>query len=1106
MERSSISAQIAGYVASARRAAMTNDWELARSLAARALAFDLDNAEAQDMLDGLDRSTRPTWDAAERRQLTVLFCDLEGSVSLAERIDPEPMRDILMRYQELCHEITRRYGGYIAEYRGDGVIAYFGYPRANEGDARRAVQAGLEMALAIPTITFDIDDKNASLRSRIGIDTGLVVAGPVGAAAAPLPDAVTGLVPNLAARLEGLAGIGRVLVSDVTASLVEPYFELESHGPTPIKGISEPLEVFAIGAERAASDRRTALRYRVSPLVGRDAERDTLAHLWSTFIAPDADGDGAPSSHNASAAIVGPVGVGKTRLAWSLADLARQHGADVLEAECSTMQMGRHLSPIRQILTAALPIDRDASPDDQKRELIDALDALGVDHGHAPFIAELLALSPDVYPLPPLDSLEVHQRILVSIVALLVARAGRRPLLVLLEDLQWADGATAELVQRLLAGAHPRLFLAVTARDAAAIPAGIVHTIDLGPLDAASTTVLVRSVLGEDTDADDEVVHSIVERSGGVALFAVELARFHHLPRPAPTRLLGGSGTAMMPPAIADLVAGQLDGLGSGRVLAQAAAVVGREFSVSIALELTDLDAAGGADALARVLEADLVEDAGGGQYRFRHSLFQEVAYETLASSTRRQLHNTLADRLAASGSADPSLVAFHLARAGRVADAIVYHQIAAFTAQERVGAHAVALHELERSLELLDQLSPEEQAPLELTTRVLRGLSLVYTESYASPSAADDYHRALSLCEQMDYSPLIVPLTVAVWSYYTVSGDLLAAGSVVDGLLRLGSSADGEFFRPEIETCAAVQRFYEGRFDDAAIHFAAADAGFTARGDDAVSPVWKLPNDPVVATWSIGAANSWMIGDDSAGDRAIEHALARARSLPFPVGPFSECFALVGAMWLAELRRDQTASLAASASLIELASLHAYPFWAAVGGLRAGIATGRTGDAALAAEQVASAIELWHALGVKAYGPCNLANLAELQLAAGQVDHAAATIDEAVALAESTGERFFLAEALRIRGEIALAANRVDDAVASFTAAVALARQQGARRFQIRAALALSAAVPAPLRGPTWPDLVSDALTALADVQGPELDAARALMLGSARPELSRP
>jgi tetratricopeptide (TPR) repeat protein len=484
--------------------------------------------------------------------------------------------------------------------------------------------------------------------------------------------------------------------------------------------------------------------------------------------------------------------------------------------------------------------------------------------------------------------------------------------------------------------------------------------------------------------------------------------------------------------------------------------------------------------------------------------LFHELAYETLVSTNRRQLHGRLADHLIASGAADPSVVAFHLARAGRTGDAIVYHQIAAFGAQERTGAHAVALQQLDESFQLLEHLPPEDRPTLELASRVLRGLSRVFTQSYASPAAAEDYQRALQLCEEMEYSPLIVPLTVAVWSYYTVGGDVVTAGRVIDGLLRLGESEEGTYFRPEIETCAAVQRFYEGRFADAAAHFAAADAGFSSRGHPTVSPVWRLPNDPVVAAWSISAGCSWLMGDDRAGDDAVVRAVERARTLPFPVGPFSECFALVGAIWLAELKRDNAASLAASASLIEIASMHAYPFWQGVGMLRAAIASGRIGDAAGAADQVASAIDLWHALGVKAYGPCNLANLAELRLAAGDLAKAAAAADESVTQAETTGERFFLAEALRIRGEIAAASGRVDEAISSLMAAVALSRQQHAPRFQLRAAVALATKVPVAQQDPSWLEDVAEAVRGLPDASGLEMDAARALLRERAHHQLS--
>lgn len=1100
MARLSRSGRIADYMAAAQHAAADHDWEQARTFAARALAFDPENVGARLVLDDVERTTSPDFGQAERRQLTVLFCDLEGSVALSEELDPEILRDVLLRYQELCHGVTRRHGGFLASYRGDGILAYFGYPSADEGDAHRAALAGLEMAAAVSSLTVPSGTTPTSLRPRIGIDTGLVVVGAVGAAGAPDPDAVTGLVPNLAARLQELAVTGDVLVSDITASLIETAFDLETRGPVSIRGLRDPLEVFAVKAERAASERRAVLRYRVSPLVGRDTERDILTRWWTSFAdGPEPAGDHA-TRLGRSAAIVGPAGMGKSRLAWLMVDLARRHGAEVLEAECVPTQRGSDLAPVRQMLAGLLPIDRRARADDQAGLLQAGLEALGLDPDHAPFLADLLALSPDVVPLPALDPLEVHQRVHRSVVDLIEAHAAQRPVLVLLEDVQWADASTVEVVQRLLAAPHHRLFVLLTTRHPSMLPCEVDDLIALGPLDNASCHTLVRNVVG--VAADDDIVASTVERSGGVPLFAVELARFHAAPQPVRTRLLG-TGEQTMPPALADLIAGQLDSLGAQRRLAQAAAVIGREFPGALAGRLAGLGTVESGYGLNRLLGADLVETWGRDLYRFRHVMLHELAYETLLASERRELHERFADVLIETGATDPSIVAYHLARGGRFADAIVHHQIAALSAQERIGAHAVALHHLDAAMQLLGELPVEARPALELTTRVLRGLSRVFTESYASPSAADDYRRSLELCEELAYSPLIVPLTVAVWSYYTVSGDLRSADTVIDGLL--GSPfEEAEFFRPEIETCAAIQRFYEGRFRDAAVHFAAAEAGFAGRGEVAVSPVWKLPNDPLVATWAVGAANSWLIGHDTTAGIEVARALERARSLPFPTGPFSECFALVGAVWLAELQRDVPASQEAAASLVDLASRHAYPFWHAVGVLRAAIATGRGGDPAAAAATVAETIELWHALGVKAYGPCNLANLAELRLTAGDLAGAATAVDESIAMAEATGERFYLAEALRIRGEIAAAAGDTDASVASLLEALAVSRQQESPRFWLRAAMALAQDVPAARQDPAWRDELAHAVAALEESDGPELASARALLRDLGRREPS--
>jgi hypothetical protein len=495
-----------------------------------------------------------------------------------------------------------------------------------------------------------------------------------------------------------MAGAGRVLISDVTASLVETHFVLEPRGAVDVKGLSEPLEVFGVQSERDPSDRRTIMRYRVNPLLGRDRERELLANRWKSFAEGHPTATGDPERVSDSVALVGPAGIGKTRVAWFLAELARRDGAEVLEAECSAISSGSDLATFRQLVARIVAVDPADGPGAQAASLSAQLDALALDLEHAAFVADLLALRDEVAPLPPLDPLELHQRTQRCLVELFRARANRQPVLLLLEDLQWADASTSEVVNGLIGANHPGLFVVVTARDATAVPAAVGHLLSLDPLDSDSCSALVRNVVGP--SADDALIATMVERSEGVPLFADELARFTDY-YVAGSRAVAGTAAAAVPPALAEIIAGRLDALGPDRHLAHAASVVGRDFQGALAVRLAGLDADAGAVGLRRLVDADLVESRGGDLLRLRHPLFHELAYETLLAADRQRLHEQLADWLLESSTADPSVVAFHLARGGRIADAVVHHQIAAVAAQERSGAHLVALRHLDECMRL---------------------------------------------------------------------------------------------------------------------------------------------------------------------------------------------------------------------------------------------------------------------------------------------------------------------------------------------------------------------------------------------------------------------
>ena len=597
---------------------------------------------------------------AERRILTVMFVDLMGSTELSRRLDPEDLRELLRRYQDAVAAVVARYDGHSAKFLGDGVLAYFGWPQAHEDDGERAVRAGLETVAAVADIECGHGEY---LRTRVGIATGQVVVGDLVSGGRLDAEAVAGETPNLAARLQGAAEPGSVLIDRATRSLVGDVFELHQIDDQVLKGFAEPVPVWRVLAERAVASRFEAAHSTgLTALVGREHEIGLLLDRWRLSTA----GEGQV------VVLSGPAGIGKSRMLGALSERVAESKHFRLRYQCSPYHSNIAFQPvIRQLELAAGFISSDGIADkldklDKLERLLNlsAPDVAAV----APLFATLLSLpAEDRYGPLNLSSRQLREQIIAALIGQLIALARKRPVLMLLEDAHWIDPSTEALFSETIAAiADAAVLILITHRPEFASPwSGHSHlsSLSLSHFSRAQAAQLVSTVAGGRFDAG--MIETIVERAGGIPLYLEELTK---------SLLESGSdsGTIHIPTSLQASLLARLDRLGEAKQIAQVGAVMGREFSHELLATVAELDADRLNDAIDRLLRSELLSRTGGAaapRYVFKHALIQDAAYDSLLRERQRELHGRVAAALTETGGDSgerDAEVAAHLQRSGQ--------------------------------------------------------------------------------------------------------------------------------------------------------------------------------------------------------------------------------------------------------------------------------------------------------------------------------------------------------------------------------------------------------------------------------------------------------
>lgn len=668
-----------------------------------------------------------------------MFCDLVDSTRLAGELDPEDMRDLVVAYHRMCGGAIAEHSGFVANYLGDGVLAYFGYPEAHEDDARLAVAAAVAIVRAVAGLRAGSGREDLDV--RVGLHTGEVVVADTGTDDARQEHDVVGEAPNVAARLQSAAAPGSVLISERTSQLVEGFYALDSVGPLTLKGVARPLHAFRVIGETGARTRLDALATRgLTSLVGRDSEMGELLEHWDAVVA----GGGRV------ALLSGEPGIGKSRLAHELCERASVAGGRTLRLRSSPYNTNSVLFPfVEHPLRVA---GANHGENDDRLERLEAhLAGLGLHaESAAPLIAQLLAIpAGERYP-PSSDSpLRRKRRTLDLLFAWLLAQSGRQPLLLVVEDVQWVDPTTRELLARFFAADPVQpVLLVLTFRTGFAPPwahRSHVHHMALERLERTAIQAMVQDLtggrplparleaeIGARTDGVplfvEEVTHAVLEsgcveeRSGGLVAAAT-----------LPERLV--------PSTLRESLMARLDGLGEARAVAQVLSVVGREAPFELLRVVSQLDDTELEVGLDRLVDTDLVRrrhSAAGTSYVLKHWLIQDVAYESLLRSSRRRYHARIADALPVElpeiADTQPEFVAHHLLLAGRDSEAIADLHRAGELAHRR-SASTGAIEHITHALDLLRRQpdSPERQHR-ELTLLLALGAPLTAAKGYSAP------------------------------------------------------------------------------------------------------------------------------------------------------------------------------------------------------------------------------------------------------------------------------------------------------------------------------------------------------------------------------------
>jgi class 3 adenylate cyclase/tetratricopeptide (TPR) repeat protein len=994
----------------------------------------------------------------ERRQLTVMFCDLVGSTALSEKLDPEELGSLLHTYRTLCGDVIARYDGFVARYVGDGILTYFGWPTAHEEDAERAVRAALEIVRTVKRASSTED-----LSVRIAIATGPVVVGEQ-AGAGDQSKLAVGSTPNLAARLQALAAADQIIIAASTRRLVGNAFELTDLGEHDLKGIAEPAQVWRVERASVTESRFDAHRgdNTLTPLVGREEELELLLRRWSQ--AKDGEGQVVLLS--------GESGVGKSRILSALRQRLEAQGVQALRFQCSPYYVNSAFWPVIDNFERALEFTRD-EPTDAKLDKLEAL--IVTQYGRmladVRFVAAILSIPCEArYGALPMTPQKHKDETLRTLVDLTEAAACRHPSVMLFEDAHWADPTTLEVLDLLIDRVkNVPLLVVLTHRpefQSRWSEQGHVGALNLSKLTRAESAAIVSALAGGKA-LPEALREQILIRTDGVPLFVEELTKSilesGELKDAGDHYEYGGSArTVTIPATLRDSLMARLDRFMPVKEIAQIGAAIGREFSYELIAAVAPMAAAQLDDALARLSESGLAFRRGTPPeaiYTFKHALVQDAAYDSLLKSRRQKLHAKIArmieQRFPSIKATEPEMLAHHLTAAGLVEAAIPLWQAAGELASKRLALTEAIAH-LNQGLELVATLPrSSERDASELGLRSLLGTAWLALKGWATPEVWTSLHPALALAKSLERHDALTPILWGLTANVQNQGRVAESLPWAKEMLILAEATGDADLLITGHTRACICYSWLGEFTKAVEHANKVLKLYDAEKHRHLADL--INHDPKTWAGVFASICTWMLGYP---DRALrlsdeKDAHARRRGHPFDLG-----YALTTGAHEFDHRWKLEDLLKRAEEIERLGRENSMPvlsvWWASLSYGQAHIQKGKAAEGIV---PLRAAIAFYEATGGKTRNPSSKAFLAEGMALTGDLDNALHLLDEQIAQIERPGweERLHYAEILRLKGWMLSLKGDLEGAERNFLASLVWARRQQAKSWELRTSTSLA-------------------------------------------------